>query len=354
MNLQPLRILFWMDDGGDGLPGGNVVHLRQTASALERTGCTVRTSTEAQPDLRGVDVVHGFNLSHDRMRSIHAAGIRVALTPLYWPYSFRSGSAGPPPNLRARLGRLSLSARFSRAAMRGEYQQFAHGLLGASHTLMLSYEAADLLLPNSHSEAQAIRTELGVSTPMHVVPNAANPELFAPPPSNRERAGIVMAARIEPFKNQLGLIKACAGLGVRLTLAGSVHPHHGDYGKKCRQAADSNVVFAGLLPQDDLAQLLHSAKVHALPSWYEIAALASLEAALAGCAVVTTDRGSAREYFGDMASYCDPASVESIRQGVTEALAGPSSSALATAVRERFTWERAASETLRAYHEMLK
>jgi hypothetical protein len=48
--------------------------------------------------------------------------------------------------------------------------------------------------------------------------------------------------------------------------------------------------------------------------------IAALEAALAGCTVVITNRGSTREYFGDRALYCDPQNVASIRVALDPAL----------------------------------
>ena len=56
-----------------------------------------------------------------------------------------------------------------------------------------------------------------------------------------------------------------------------------------------------------MASAYHAAAAHALPSWAEGAALANLEAAAAGCPIVVSDRSSEFEYFGDLATYCDPA-----------------------------------------------
>ena len=347
-------VLFWMDDGGDGLLGGNVVQLRETADALRRRGCPVESSTDRRPDLRGVDLVHGFNLSHEHIRGLRRARIPVALSPIYWPYSFRSGAAGPPPTPRARAGRASIAVRSARAALRGRYQEHAHSLLEHTLSLVLAYEAADLLLPNSRLEADAIAAELGVSTPMRVVPNAANPEVFVPAPPGTRREGVVMAGRIEPFKNQLRLIEACKALDVPLTLVGAVHPHHEGYGEACRRQGDQGVRFAGAVSQGELVEILHTAKVHALPSWFETTGLASLEAALAGCAVVTTSRGYASEYFEATARYCDPGSTQSIRNALRTALDEPTPAALEQRVRDRFTWDHTASATLDAYAEILR
>jgi glycosyltransferase involved in cell wall biosynthesis len=90
--------------------------------------------------------------------------------------------------------------------------------------------------------------------------------------------------------------------------------------------------------------------VHALVSWYDTPGLVSLEAAMAGCRIVTTDRGSAREYFGSTVDYCDPADPESIRRAVVAAWERPKPARdLQRLVYRNYCWERAARATLRGY-----
>ncbi len=75
----------------------------------------------------------------------------------------------------------------------------------------------------------------------------------------------------------------------------------------------------------------------------------SLEAAATGTRVVTTDRGSTREYFGDGATYLDPASPASMREAVDRALAHAKEPALRERVLREYTWQRAGEQTLDAY-----
>jgi hypothetical protein len=109
------------------------------------------------------------------------------------------------------------------------------------------------------------------------------------------------------------------------------------------------VVFLEALPQEELAGAYAAAKVHALPGWFETPGLSTLEAAAAGCNIVTTDRGTAREYLGELAWYCDPRDVGSIRDAVLAACQAPRSGRLKELVRERYTWARAAESTLAGY-----
>jgi glycosyltransferase involved in cell wall biosynthesis len=218
----------------------------------------------------------------------------------------------------------------------------------------LTFELADLLLPNSKLEAHQIKIDLGVTTPMHVVPNAIDVRMFTPPTLNTRRAGVLCVGRVEPHKNQLGLIDALRGSGVPLTIAGFRHPDHADYVQKCRQHADDSVDFMFDANRDNLVALYRSAAVHVLPSWFETTGLSSLEAAATGCAVVTTNRGFAREYFEDLALYCDPGSPRSIRQAVERALAEGPHAGLRERVVGRYTWDEAARQTVEGYRLALE
>ena len=96
----------------------------------------------------------------------------------------------------------------------------------------------------------------------------------------------------------------------RWSSIGEPVPGHEAYARECRRAGDGFVTWLGRLEHDDplLASAYAAARVFALPSWFETPGLAALEAALAGSAVAITPFGSTREYFGDLVTYCRPAS----------------------------------------------
>jgi len=68
--------------------------------------------------------------------------------------------------------------------------------------------------------------------------------------------------------------------------------------------------------------------------------------------VVTTPRGSTREYFGDLVEYANPLSVRSIAAAIERSLDRPPLPGLAARVRERYTWDRAAAATLAVYQKL--
>jgi len=77
-----------------------------------------------------------------------------------------------------------------------------------------------------------------------------------------------------------------------------------------------------------------------------------LEAGLEGCNLVITDRGDTREYFGDMAYYCDPGSEASIREAVLKAYSAPVCTALQHRIRTEFNWTKTAEATIKGYRQI--
>ena len=96
------------------------------------------------------------------------------------------------------------------------------------------------------------------------------------------------------------------------------------------------------------------ARVHALPSFRETPGLASLEAAAMGCAIVSTNWGSAFEYLDKDAKYCSPGSPQSMRSALEAAWASPPSKALSERIRREYTWKSAAEATAKAYETIYR
>jgi len=212
-----------------------------------------------------------------------------------------------------------------------------------------------VLLPNSRAEQQQIEACFGIARPAVIVPNAVDATLFGPPTGALPtRRGVLCVGRIEPRKNQFALIAALRGSGIPLTLVGQAGRFSGSYARRCQRAADANVQFVDAQPPAELRRFYHAAAVHACVSWYETPGLASLEAALCGCALVVTPGGCTREYFGDEAHYCEPDEPDSIREAVEDALSTEPSDALARRVAAEFTWSAAAARTLAAYEQALR
>jgi glycosyltransferase involved in cell wall biosynthesis len=337
-----MRVLVILDRGG--VQGGHVVQAQSTASALESLGLTVTLSETADVDPRSYDVVHSFGAPAQLLREARAEGVGVAISPIWWSAEYTTGQSTSTRRSRALFG-----VRVAHSALRRGVHETARRLREPLVSKALAFELADVLLPNSRMEADQIRLDLGVTTPMVVVPNAVDVGAFASVAVDVNRSGVACVGRIEPHKNQLALIEALRGTGIPLTVAGFLHPDHTDYADRCRRRANASVRFMVGAPQEDIVHLYRSAAVHVLPSWFETTGLSSLEASAAGCAVVTTNRGFAREYFEDLALYCDPGEPDSIREAIRKALAEGPREGLREHVLRKYTWTEAARRTLEGY-----
>lgn len=350
-----IRVVVWMPFRT--VPGGHQVQCEGTVRALRELGADVQTCFGPELGFIGSrpDVVHGFGLTTDHVRSARRQGLPVALSTIYWSRRYTARGA-PVRSYDPALRRLRATVVLARGLLADTYPEKIDEYASGLRTAAALFESADLLLPNSSLELRAIREELGVTTPCAVVPNAVDPSIFSPEPG--EPAGgattVLMVGRFEPHKNQLALIRALAGSGLTLCLVGPAHPGHHAYMARCQKAAAGDDVR--ILPgasQQDLVGLYRSAAVHALPSWFETTGLVSLEAALCGSAIVTTSRGYASEYFGDDAAYCRPDDLRSIRSAVFEALESGPAPGLQSRIRRRFTWRQAGQATLEAYRSVV-
>jgi glycosyltransferase involved in cell wall biosynthesis len=312
--------------------------------------------THNAPDFRGHDLVHAFAVGLDGLRRCRRHGMPIALSPIYsvegrWP---------PPRGVSERWNRWSRRYRSAARAFvetaRGRKEQFCSRNRRRALNARVRFEMADLLLPNSQSEADTIIEQLGVTTPYHVVPNAADPQTYSfdDPRDHPDRRYVTCVGRIEKLKNQLGLIEALRNTDYPVRIVGPSLPGPTrQYHQRCCRRATGNIEFLGARSGDDLVDVYRQTRVHVLPSDSETTGLASLEAALCGANIVTTDRGYTKDYFEDMAWYCQANSARSIRNAVEAAWAAPYRDDLRQKILRQYTWFHAADATLAGYRKML-
>ncbi|KKU83791.1 MAG: Glycosyl transferase group 1 [Microgenomates group bacterium GW2011_GWA2_47_8] len=112
------------------------------------------------------------------------------------------------------------------------------------------------------------------------------------------------------------------------------------------------VKFLDYVPDEDLSVLYKEALCLALPSLYEGFGLPVLESMAMGCPVVVSQVSSLPEIAGEAGIYVDPKSTQSIANGLLVAVRerdlrqGKDRIARGLAQAKKFTWERAAKETL--------
>lgn len=200
-----------------------------------------------------------------------------------------------------------------------------------------------------------------------VIPNGVNKEFFTDLEHLREKGHmfqtkhgvnqfVLEVGRIEKAKGQASLIKSLMKTDHLLVIIGNPSPYESDYVRNVLNLSRQrgNTLVIGGLPQEELIGAYVSARVHVLPSWRETPGLVSLEAAAAGCKIVSTEFGSAKDYFGAFATYCDPRDPDSIQSAIEQSIAIQTTpDALRNLILTKFTWEVAARETYSAYQGLL-
>lgn len=374
-----MRVLMTIRDDAQSTLGGDTIQMLKTKAALETLGVTVETRPAGHVDGAGsFDLAHVFNIqtaesSWAAFRALEDRGLPIVLSSIYWDmldhwFEFAVEQKAMWRTLARTLGK---------APARRVYVAWQRSKAPRTQVWQLQrrmLERALRVLPNSQSESELLaatyRLNEDFQRRVHVVPNGIDTALYDPAPAPSQafidrygvRDFVLEIGAISPVKNQLGLIQALYDLPVPIVIVGQPAPKMPEYAQQCkalgaqrdRSAPSGNkVIFIDRLPHDELPGLYALAAVHALPSWRETPGLVSLEAAAAGCRIVTTSIGSTRDYFGDMAHYCYPDDHRSIRQAVEAALAEPRSPRLREHVLRHFNWRRAGQETLAAYQSVL-
>ena len=327
-----MKVLFQIRSGYREGTAGDSIQMLMTKKYLEMLGVNVKVSSKQNLNLKDFDIIHIFNTT----RVAEAYGFyknavhqkkKIVVTPIF--IDMHMYYKDKPDRL---------------AAWRAE------NLLRRE-----IFQGCHMLLPNSRLELKWIRDILLVDAPAKVIYHGVDKVFFEGDRSQFiKKYGIsdfiLCVGRLSPIKNQLSLIRATKGLGIPIVLIGPVNNR--EYAVKCADESEGCVKYIPPLSHMELASAYRAARVHVQPSWFETAGLASLEAAASGTPVVITCRGAAGEYFGDLAVYVEPDSLDSIRSGVKAAMEGNNTAELQACVRERFSWEKAARDTLEAYHEV--
>jgi alpha-1,3-rhamnosyl/mannosyltransferase len=202
---------------------------------------------------------------------------------------------------------------------------------------------------------------------LHVVPNGVA-EAFHPRPAATVRRGlddlgltpgfILTVATHQPRKNLATLLEAHAALRRLLGESAPELVVVGAHGWGPRQArAGDGVRWMGYVDETQLALLYCGADAFAFPSWYEGFGLPLAEAMASGTPAVVSDAGALPEVAAGAALAVEPGDPRAWARALEAVLSRPDQAAslrLAGLTRAaRFTWARAARETVRVYRQAL-
>lgn len=346
---------------------GDTTQVLKTKEYLEKNGIKVDISLELEPDVSKYDLVHIFNFTRPQEAFIQARNAKryhkkVVVSPIFVDYSEydKKGRGGIIKVLFKLLKKNQIEyfkilgkAIVTREIHKGNLLVLQKGVW---RTQKESLKYIDLFLPNSLSEWNRFAKEFGIRDALYqVVPNAVDQQLFnteqveIDPEHLRFKGCVLCVARVDGRKNQFRLVQALEKFPEKLVFAGKISQHHHKDFIRLKNFERPNTYFLGNIPHKKLPSLYAVSKVHVLPSFFETTGLSSLEAGVMGCNIVVSDRGDVREYFGNLAHYCEPDSIDSIRHAVSEAYNSSVNPELRKRILENFTWEITASKTLSAY-----
>ena len=333
--------------------GGDTVVMERTAEELRELGFDVTIDPEMKAPLGAFDVIHLFNFALPDLLRLQsercaAAGKPFVITSLYedWPRFFN----------QMQSYFLALQAYLKH----GQQHHHWPALLNASRgtppcePLDNSFAAAraTLVLASGEQEAAAIRA-LYPSARVEIAQFGCDLRGDASPDLFRKETGltdfVLSVGRLETRKNQLGLLKALEESDLPLVLAGGGFTYQPEYEQLCRSfRRKGKVIILGRLEEALLKSMYAAARVHALPSWYELPGLVTLEAMASGSAVVVSDFGTPRDYVGGFGFYAAPDDPQAILNAVTAAFYSPQRPGAKEHVHQ-FTWRRSAERVGQLY-----
>lgn len=352
-----MRVLLYVRANHKDVKGGDLVQLCSTGEALAKEGIAVDYSSDAKKDLDKYDVIHVFNSPRfEETKRFFDNAIKhnkpIAFSTIFW--SKDELAVGIAKNRSVQF----IYKTFGVATAK-KYRKLAKKIQNIKSSDSSEaiekwlFQQADVLLPNSEGEMQEIKKVYGVGNNYQVVPNAINVNKFRKVPTSTRKDYVLSVGRIERRKNTMKLIVACVNKKLPLVLIGG-YDETDEYAKECIRLVEANCfAYVNHIEQDELKKYYYEAKIHAMVGWYETPGLSSMEAACGGCNIVSTDRGSTREYFKDMAIYCDPFSQESICKALENALSKENNTKLREVIMHRYTWQGAAQNTIKGYKRLI-
>lgn len=353
-----MKVLFYVRANHQEVRGGDLVQLYSTGAALEGQGVEIDYKSDPKLDLKKYDIVHIFNSprfgeTKKFFQNAQKQSKPIAFSTIYW--SKDELAIGVAKSKKVQLSSKIFGVPVTKFLWRNLKKVQNMGKTDSNNEIeKWLFENADILLPNSDGEMREIERIYKVKNRAYVpVRNAINTTMFKKAPSSSRQDFVLSVGRIERRKNSLKLIEACHNLGFKLTLIGGLDSED-DYGLQCQQKIQEyGFTHIPNIEQKDLIPYYYKAKVHAIVSWYETPGLSTMEAACGGCNIVSTDRGSTTEYFGNLVNYCDPFSQTSIEQAIKNAMSKKTSLGLRIKITSQYTWDGAATDTLKGYNKLV-
>ena len=218
-----------------------------------------------------------------------------------------------------------------------------------------------LLVPSLSSAQDAIR-DFGLDQRrLHVVPMGVDTELFRPRGRRVPGRIVALCSADVPLKGLAVLLRALAALpagqGAHLTVVSKPEPGGTTEQLVATLGLSERVHFTSGLSDTAIAELMASAEVACVPSFYEGFSLPAVEAMASGTALVASDVGALAEVVGrdGRAGVLVPAGdVGALTTAIADLLGDPGARTVIGAAGreravERFSWSATAQATVDLY-----
>lgn len=361
--------------------GGDTVQIENTMRYLNKLYDVKFKIAESidNENLGDYDIVHLFGIVRvDEVYNYHKYAKeynkKIVVSPVYWNFD--------EYNQKGRYGYLKFLYKIINEDkiefLKGLIRNQADSKVKIDQSISL-YEKrryvlknSSIILPNSKIEMDKMIEEFKLTEEEdYVVVNNAIDSFFLNKQLTKEEVSelrqslfgedkpyVICVARFDPRKNHLRLIEAIKKIKLPLLLVGNKIDTQKYYNKLIDKHinGNKNIKVVNYQSQEELYKYYQAASVHALPSWAETPGLVNIEAAASGCKLVVSDRGSEKEYFGELASYCNPEDVNSILKAIEFEYFNRDSyveQELKNKIMSQYLWEHTANSTYEAYKSLL-
>lgn len=173
---------------------------------------------------------------------------------------------------------------------------------------------------------------------------------------------ILAVGTLEPRKNFATLIKSFVMIKkwhpeFKLVIVGKEGWKHKETDKLIKEfKLEKDVIFPGYLKEQDLHKMYIIAKVFVFPSLYEGFGIPPLEAMLAGCPVISSNRASLPEVVGEAGILIEPKNAYKFADAISSMLDKPEIREMfierGFKQAEKFNWRQSAEKILEVFNQV--
>lgn len=321
---------------------------RELMEAYAKQLTAAGVKVETGEGLGACGLLHVFGMSDDIYQTCRGAvegGVQYVATPLYWNDDFPIHYKLSPPYSAPKVREVEPGAAFYRDRMMLNKSRRAGYILENAAVVFATGACEKKLLIRDFglNEHRIVLLPIGVDISLC----AGSPEPF------REATGvkgdfILSVGEITRRRNQHLLLDATRDMDIDVVFAGAAD-EDAEYIGFCGEMSHDRASFLGELPAEILRSAYHAASACAQPGLCELPGMHCLGAALAGCPVAVTERGTAWDYLGGGAFYFDPEDSGSLTTALNSALAAGRNAELKRHLIKKFTWGKSIVMTANIY-----